>query len=82
MGTDKKLRTTFNKVAELYDSVRPHYPEQLFNTIVKVAQLQEDAKLLEDILNKFKTDFESESLKMMRQKLGLYKSLSEFKTRN
>ena len=47
MGTDKKLRTTFNKVAELYDSIRPHYPEQLFNTIVKSAQLQEGDKLLE-----------------------------------
>ncbi len=47
MSKDKKLRTTFNKVAELYDLVRPHYPEQLFDTIVEIVQLQEDAKLLE-----------------------------------
>ncbi len=47
MSQDNKLRTTFNKVAELYDLVRPHYPEQLFDSIVKVAQLHESAKLLE-----------------------------------
>jgi len=34
--------------------------------------LIEDAKAMEDILNQYKTDFEVESLKMMRSKLGLH----------
>ncbi len=47
MSNDIELRNTFDKVSELYDLVRPHYPELLFDTIVKVVRLDEDAKLLE-----------------------------------
>ena len=47
MNKNIDLRTTFNKVTTLYDSVRPHYPEQLFDNLIKIVQLQKDAKLLE-----------------------------------
>jgi ubiquinone/menaquinone biosynthesis C-methylase UbiE len=47
MSKNIDLRTTFNKVTTLYDSVRPHYPEQLFDNLIKTVQLQKDAKLLE-----------------------------------
>src|SRR3989344_5887435 len=41
------LRTTFNAQAELYNSVRPHYPEELFESLIKITQLPADASLLE-----------------------------------
>lgn len=44
-GTD--LRKTFDEEAELYDLIRPHYPEALFDAIVKTANLQPDSKLVE-----------------------------------
>jgi len=47
MKKDINLRTTFNNEAELYHAIRPRYPEELFVTLVKNAQLQSGAKLLE-----------------------------------
>lgn len=41
------LRTTFNKEAKLYDLIRPHYPEKLINSVVKITQLNDQAELLE-----------------------------------
>jgi ubiquinone/menaquinone biosynthesis C-methylase UbiE len=37
----------FDKVAELYDAIRPHYPEALFARLVRVAGLKSNAQLLE-----------------------------------
>ena len=47
MSKDITLRTTFSKGAELYQSVRPQYPPELFVTLIKNSKLQPDAKLLE-----------------------------------
>ena len=47
MNKDTKLRATFNKEAELYDLIRPSYPEELINALIKIVQLQENSKLLE-----------------------------------
>ena len=44
---DINLRTTFNNEAELYHAVRPRYPEDLFDALVRTAQLRDGAKLLE-----------------------------------
>ncbi|HBP00004.1 MAG: Methyltransferase type 11 [Candidatus Uhrbacteria bacterium GW2011_GWF2_41_16] len=41
------LRKTFDEEAQLYDLIRPHYPAELFDTIVKTADLQPDSKLVE-----------------------------------
>jgi len=43
----RHLRTTFNENAELYDRARPDYPEQLFNDLTALADLQPGANLLE-----------------------------------
>lgn len=44
---DLALRTTFDEVAELYDSVRPHYPDELFDDLVRTTNLSSHSKLLE-----------------------------------
>ena len=41
------LRKTFDDVAELYDRVRPHYPEALFDDLVALAGLEPGSSLLE-----------------------------------
>lgn len=38
---------TFDRVAEVYDSARPKYPTQLFETLVELAQLKPGDRLLE-----------------------------------
>ena len=43
----KKLRTTFDEDAELYDRARPHYPHQLFDDLLQMAELEPGARLLE-----------------------------------
>lgn len=46
--TDKiALRRTFNSNAALYHSMRPRYPELLFDTLSAETQLSDDARLLE-----------------------------------
>jgi SAM-dependent methyltransferase len=37
----------FDEVAELYDAIRPRYPEALFARLIHVAELQSNAQLLE-----------------------------------
>ena len=41
------LRKTFDDVAELYDRIRPHYPERLFDDLAALSGLQPGASLLE-----------------------------------
>jgi SAM-dependent methyltransferase len=41
------LKTTFDSHAELYNEVRPRYPQELFDTLEKVSNLSPDAHLLE-----------------------------------
>jgi SAM-dependent methyltransferase len=41
------FRSTFDDVAELYDAIRPRYPEALFAELVRRAGLQPTAELLE-----------------------------------
>lgn len=45
MGTEK--RATFDQVAQLYDHVRPHYPEQLVRDVETLAHLKSSALILE-----------------------------------
>jgi len=47
MPNDLNLKRVFNDVVSLYDETRPHYPEKLFNELIKVVHLSDDAKLLE-----------------------------------
>jgi SAM-dependent methyltransferase len=42
-----RLKTTFNQAAELYDRARPYYPEQLFDDLVGLADIQPGASILE-----------------------------------
>jgi SAM-dependent methyltransferase len=42
-----RLKTTFDQAAELYDRVRPEYPERLFDDLLKLADLRAGARLLE-----------------------------------
>lgn len=47
MAEDVTLRTTFNKIAQLYDKIRPVYPRPLFDDLIKETNLKADTKLLE-----------------------------------
>lgn len=47
MSKDINLRTTFNRQALLYHEIRPRYPEALFETLIRVTNLQNNAHLLE-----------------------------------
>jgi SAM-dependent methyltransferase len=40
-------QSPFDDVAELYDAIRPRYPEALFGALLSAARLQPDARLLE-----------------------------------
>jgi SAM-dependent methyltransferase len=40
-------QSPFDDVAELYDAIRPRYPEALFDELVSTARLQPDSRLLE-----------------------------------
>jgi SAM-dependent methyltransferase len=40
-------QSAFDDVAELYDAIRPRYPEALFGALVSAARLQPDSRLLE-----------------------------------
>jgi SAM-dependent methyltransferase len=43
----ESLRTTFEKVPELYDRARPNYPPQIFDDLAALAQLPPQARLVE-----------------------------------
>jgi SAM-dependent methyltransferase len=43
----ERLRETFDEVAELYDRVRPSYPDQLFDDLVSAASLGPGSRVVE-----------------------------------
>ena len=48
MGENREpLRRTFNSAADLYESARPSYPNELFDDLVELASLEPGARLLE-----------------------------------
>jgi SAM-dependent methyltransferase len=46
-GSREHLRATFESAAEQYDASRPSYPEELFDSLVELAQLRRGDRLLE-----------------------------------
>lgn len=47
MKQDNSIRITFDEVALLYKEARPHYPNELFSTLINVTSLNKTSKLLE-----------------------------------
>jgi SAM-dependent methyltransferase len=47
VSLDRELRTTFNDVAEIYDEVRPGYPEQLIEDVVSLSAIPSGGSILE-----------------------------------
>ena len=47
MSTSDDLRSTFDSAADLYDEARPSYPEELFDDLVELGELEPDDRLLE-----------------------------------
>ena len=47
MTEDRELRRTFDAVADLYEEARPSYPNELFDDLVDLAELNPGARLLE-----------------------------------
>lgn len=45
--TDRELRRTFERAADLYDSARPRHPNELFDDLVQIAALEVGDRLLE-----------------------------------
>jgi SAM-dependent methyltransferase len=45
--TREPLRRTFDTAADLYEAARPSYPEELFDDLVALAELEPGARLLE-----------------------------------
>lgn len=46
-GKPRRLRSTFDEAAELYDRVRPEYPEALFDDVVELAGIPPEGRMLE-----------------------------------
>jgi SAM-dependent methyltransferase len=46
-GDRDQLKTTFNSVASLYHQARPEYPSELYDELVRLAQLRPGDRLLE-----------------------------------
>ena len=47
MSASDDLRSTFDSAADLYDEARPSYPEELFDDLVALGELEPDDRLLE-----------------------------------
>jgi SAM-dependent methyltransferase len=47
VSLDRELRTTFNDVAEIYDEVRPGYPEQLIEDVLSLSAIPPGGRILE-----------------------------------
>ena len=47
MTFDRRLRTTFNDVAKLYDEARPGYPEQLVEDVIALSEIPPGGSILE-----------------------------------
>ena len=45
--TREPLRRTFDRAADLYEAARPAYPDELFDDLVALAELERGARLLE-----------------------------------
>jgi SAM-dependent methyltransferase len=46
-GDRERLKATFDSAARLYDLARPGYPAEIFDELVRLAELQPEARLLE-----------------------------------
>jgi SAM-dependent methyltransferase len=47
MAHDRRLRTTFDKAAALYQGARPDYPAELFSDLLAITRIEPPAHLLE-----------------------------------
>lgn len=47
MSDNRRLRTTFDKAAALYQDARPDYPAELYSDLIAITGLQPPARLLE-----------------------------------
>ncbi|MEN6319827.1 MAG: class I SAM-dependent methyltransferase [Syntrophaceae bacterium] len=47
MSLDRELRTIFNDVAEIYDEIRPGYPEQLIEDVLALSSIPSGGNILE-----------------------------------
>lgn len=47
MSIDRSRQITFKEVAELYDEVRPSYPEELVEDVLALSGISEDGRILE-----------------------------------
>jgi SAM-dependent methyltransferase len=47
MAVDKRLRGTFDKVAELYDEARPGYPEAMVEDVITFSRIPAGGRILE-----------------------------------
>ncbi len=44
---DRRRRVLFDEVAELYDDVRPNYPEALIEDVIALSGIERDGRILE-----------------------------------
>src|SRR3972149_4909627 len=47
MGIDRSRRTAFEETADLFNEVRPEYPEELVEDILRLSGLAPDGQILE-----------------------------------
>jgi hypothetical protein len=47
MGIDRSRRSAFEEVADLYDEVRPGYPDELIADALSLSQIPADGRILE-----------------------------------
>ena len=47
IGTRTELRETFDRVAEVFDAMRPSYPESVFDDVVQISGVNADSRILE-----------------------------------
>lgn len=47
IGTREELRETFNRVAQLYDEMRPSYPKAVFDDVILLSGVNANSRILE-----------------------------------
>jgi SAM-dependent methyltransferase len=47
MASDRKLKSTFGRVSNLYESARPGYPSKLIDDILKISKIKKSGKILD-----------------------------------
>src|SRR3989344_4064820 len=47
MAFNRKLKTIFGEIAELYEKSRPDYPKELFKDLIKISSIKKDSKILD-----------------------------------